>query len=555
MHDDELNQEGNNEELVRLEDIEIPTNLNTDVKDIDNNDAVSLQDKNTGDTEQNSGETKYAQHIDELAYTNDDFITKKTNPFDETKVSKTAEATDFPSTHTMVYYEYTSKQETLMQMNPKRMESDDFDIDTLSSIAINMSGGRNTEPDEITKPKDLTNYVNDMRTEELSLTHRQPRIRNIRKNGNVDREMMSLALSQAAGIGTPVMAPLWNSGFWVALNPPKYSELVNLYLEIGKNEIEVGRETVSFVYSNQNVINTKIIMEFIERHIKASSLALPDGDSILEYIKYSDYQPLITKLLESIYPDGHTIIQSCVNSFNTDEKGIPLCKFSHRVNIEFDKVIFYNRQRITPHMISIMSNTKPGSVTVEDIKSYQNELKIPMKEIVLTTNSGSTLTCYIKQPTIYEMINEGVIWVEHIKKLLAELGPLTGAAKEDKIDELYNLSVMNTYKAFINNIRIDYNGIKDDITDRDLIEEAFDTLSGNDNIVYDFISKIREFIREDSISIVGIPTYTCPSCNAIQTDKEEGSYDLDDIITLNMPSIFFDLCILRMKNIKGRITG
>jgi len=97
--------------------------------------------------------------------------------------------------------------------------------------------------------------------------------------------------------------------------------------------------------------------------------------------------------------------------------------------------------------------------------------------------------------------------------------------------------------------------IKDDITDRDLIEEAFDTLSGNDNIVYDFISKIREFIREDSISIVGIPTYTCPSCNAIQTDKEEGSYDLDDIITLNMPSIFFDLCILRMKNIKGRITG
>ena len=78
------------------------------------------------------------------------------------------------------------------------------------------------------------------------------------------------------------------------------------------------------------------------------------------------------------------------------------------------------------------------------------------------------------------------------------------------------------------------------------MEQALDALSA-DNVARDeILEAVRKFISESTLTMVGIPTYTCPNCKGHNVDDSTGE-PFKGIIPLNVYRTFF-LLIVQLKN-------
>ena len=146
---------------------------------------------------------------------------------------------------------------------------------------------------------------------------------------------MKLKLNEKLNIGVPTHVPLYHSGFWVTLSPLSTKiEKINLQLEITKEVNRMGRKTHNLIYSNYSVMFAKTLIDTLRNKITDTSLALPEGDDIFDYIKLQDLDILIWGLLKSMYPRGFDYIILCKNAIKPDEDSVPSCNF--KLNVKLD---------------------------------------------------------------------------------------------------------------------------------------------------------------------------------------------------------------------------
>ena len=116
------------------------------------------------------------------------------------------------------------------------------------------------------------------------------------------------------GVGEVTQIPLWHSGFWITIRPPKSSDVINIEYELAKNVINLGRQTNTLVFSNSSVLFNKIVAEYILKHISETSLKLPADEDLLDYIDVRDLNLMVIGMIASMYPRSIPITKSCINS-------------------------------------------------------------------------------------------------------------------------------------------------------------------------------------------------------------------------------------------------
>jgi hypothetical protein len=407
-----------------------------------------------------------------------------------------------------------------------------FTQEELNAISVNLKSIDNTVKDDVLV-KNENNYVNDIVYSDDNIN-----TRSLTYNKNTVATGIDAinVFSSILGIGEVIQIPLWHSGFRITIRPPKINDLVNLMVKLSNNEIELGRKTSTLIYSNDSVIYSNMLVEFIINHITDSTLDI-ELERLTEFISLHDLHPMILGLLCTIYPTGTEISKACYysNSIEEDKK----CNFIATGKVDLKKLLNVDRTILNNKMLKIMSNKKPNSVSVEDVKDYQyfiNEKNI--KKINILTNVDSTVEITLKIPNLKESMRNGERWVEDVINNLESVFTKTDSMEDKnmKINDLVENIAIGKYNIFVNEILY----VKDNISVRgEDVDEVLNLLTRDGNNMDNILKEIETFINITNIAVVGTSTYICPNCNKDQSELNNNH--IKEILPLDMLQIFFDL--------------
>ena len=370
------------------------------------------------------------------------------------------------------------------------------------------------------------------------------------KEGALSGQTAVARFTSLLGIGEVIQLPLWHSGFWIAIKPPKASELINLEMALGNNEIHLGRETNTLVYSNYSVVFNRIVTNFIFEHLVSSSLKIPAGEDIRSFISTQDLYPMVLGLLTSMYPDGIKVTRSCVNNVQLDDDKKPECDFVVTAKLDTKKLLWLDRQRLSKNMLEVMSKRAPDSVSVNEVKEYQLSItSMADKTINLTTSNGVEIQVKLSIPKLDTYVINGEAWIQEVIKKAEELFTSADSSevKNNKVNEILMSVIFGIYNVFVSEIN-DNGGV---VTDRDTIDEILAVLSSDYDLFNTFMKEVENYITESAIAIVATQNYTCPKCKAEQTSKAVDKR-FEEFIPLNILETFFDLSVLRLNKSRNR---
>lgn len=372
------------------------------------------------------------------------------------------------------------------------------------------------------------------------------------KEGNLSGQVAINVFTSLLGVGEVTQIPLWHSGFWITIKPPVIADLINLEQAIANNQILLGRETNTLVYSNYSVVFNRIVVDFILSHMISCSLKLPVGDDIRDYISTQDLYPLILGMLNSMYPNGIDVTRGCINTTRVEDDKTPKCTFIGSGNLDTKKLIWINRKSLNSYMLDIMSKRRPDSVSVDEVKEYQRTIKeMHPRTINIDTENGNTVSFTFKIPTLREYIDNGEAWVNNVIKKSEELFTEQDSAeiKNMKVNDILLSIVLGIYNIFVSEIKSN----QYDINDIETITSVLEILSADNKLFETFNKEVSKYISDAVIAVVATPNFECPVCKQeSQTDSTVVNKAFKELIPLNVLETFFALSVLRINQTRLR---
>jgi len=377
----------------------------------------------------------------------------------------------------------------------------------------------------------------------------------IKSTGKLTGDAGVAKFTSALGIGTITQIPLWHSGISVTLTPPKDDELINLEIALANNQIELGRETNTLIYSNYSVVFNRLVTDFIIDHIIDTTVKLDADIDLRDIIMIQDLPLLVLGLINSIYPEGYNITRTCKNTLVTDEDGKPLCDYIAVGTVKPKRLLRMDRKSLTTKALTHMSKRSPNSTTIDEVKEYKLSIsQLEDQDITLTGSNGMVVGLTIKSPTLAEYIDNGEAWVDGVVNRTESIFTDSDSAeiKNNKVRDTLNAVILGIYNVYIKKIT---HSDGSTIEDRETIDRVLDSISSDSSILTSYIDSIKSYIDKAAIAIVATPNYTCPSCtsnghDADQAEITKGAFK--EFLPINVLEHFFDLSALRTSIVRER---
>ena len=323
-----------------------------------------------------------------------------------------------------------------------------------------------------------------------------------------------LKVSRMLGLGDVINIPLPHSGIWVTIKPATEKDLIDFYNSIFREKIMLGRSTYGLTLTNFSTYVNKRLFEFIvNKHVHAVNYdkeAIPK-EKLQDYILIHDYHVLVWGFICSLYPNGYNYSRVCVND-------IEKCTAKEEAKLNLAKLLWIDNKSLSEVQKNILYEVRPGKLNSEHYKKFISE-HTRVSSTVLTLKQGIKVT--FKVPTFAEHIDDGMSWITTINnKIESEI--IDADLSEDKEEEAKNelltqyvkSSALRSISHFID--YIEFTEDKEIVTDRRSISQILETISGDDEIREKITEAVLKFQSDTTIALIGIPEYTCKSCNKPQ---------------------------------------
>lgn len=365
----------------------------------------------------------------------------------------------------------------------------------------------------------------------------------VREGMKVSGERAVIRMKQMLGLGAIFSIPLWHSGHWFRVKAPSDAALLELYRAISAEKISLGRATAGLIYSNVTAYTARFLTDLVREHRYETTLNLPEGANILNYIRITDLHPLIWGLACSIYPNGFEYRRACISD---PEK----CQHVISERLDLTKLLWVDKSELTQRQVAQMAKRERGEVSLESIADYQREfLRGQEKVITIEANETSPKIQFtLRIPSIAEYVESSYRWVSRLEQTYGAALAQEPDRRDEYIVSHGKASIMRQHAHFVKSIEIVGGDIIDDL---ETIEMVLAELSSDDRITQQFTKKVTEYIDESTIAMVAIPTYTCPACGGEQKPHKENARH-PRLIPLDAISAFFTLLVGRLQRINNR---
>lgn len=426
---------------------------------------------------------------------------------------------------------------------------------TYSKQALGVTGV-NIQNSELTNDKDVYSkpieerpydWVNDINYSDKKLNISK---HVVKAKGALTGASAIAKFASKLAIGEYTSVPLWHSGFWVTIRPPYDDDIVNLETALAGNEIRLGRDTSTLIYSNYSVVYNRILTDFISSHIISTSLDLPNDVNIMDHISVQDYYPMLLGLITSMNPKGYTFIKNCINTIELNEDKTPKCDYSVTGTVNPMNMLRVDRKALTDKMLQQMSKRVPSSISIDEVKEYQLGItRMADKTYDIKTSNGTIIKFTIGAPSMSDYIDNGEAWINSIINKTEQL--FTDAdsdeRKNEKVQDTLNAIILGVYNVFVKKIETDDG---DFVEERDLINDVLNMLSSENTLLKEYLEVVKQHIDNSAIAIIATRAYVCPKCGSKQ--EVSTSKPFDKFIPINALEHFFVIGTLRLEKVRNR---
>lgn len=387
-------------------------------------------------------------------------------------------------------------------------------------------------------------FDNEIKHNNLDLGIKTP----VFNKNNLKGEQAIFRTIQELDIGAIKTIPLFNSGFHIIIKPCTDIELLELNRRVVESKIQLGSSTKGLVYSSTTYYMIDCIIDFIKDHIYNTTIILEPGEDIMDYIVAQDIFDLIWGMLCAMYPSGFNYRRAC--SAKPAE-----CHYVASGILNLQECQLVNKNALTDWQKTFMSKTQRKSKTKEEVKRYQDELTCMSKRsITLKSNDKVTINMLLEAPTVNEYINSGSLWVttiaDKINEMMTNISP---EKREEFILESGRATALRQYAHYVSAIEEVRTDGTNTHTDTDTINNYLNILSSDSEVRNTFFRSVTDYISKSTVSVIGIPVYTCPSCNK---DQNQGTdvhgEEFTEVIPLDMLTCFFSLLTQKISRISLR---
>lgn len=375
----------------------------------------------------------------------------------------------------------------------------------------------------------------------------KPKKLNLKSNAS-GKALIIDKINQTMDIGQRVKIPLYHSGFWIAMNPPKADDISKLILKLNNAKISISRASRTLLHTSSKIILEDIIIEFILSRVFYTSLKIPAGVPITKYISIFDKPSLIMAVVASMYPNGHNFTINCKNTHIRNKKKISTkCDFTTSGVVDVLETLVVDKSRMTQFMIDTLSKDGKDMVSVSEIERYKQELDDSNDENynLKVAIRDEELTMRMKHPNIYYYHKDGKKWLSQILDKVDRLLETEVADRDKVISDVIFFNNCNTYKGFITSVKMgDDTNIKDDE-----IEDVLVALSGSKETQKAFNKVVRRCIERSSISIFGFSNYICPKCQEKQIEDLK-DHPWNTVLPIDPYEYFLELSVSKISNLQ-----
>lgn len=353
-----------------------------------------------------------------------------------------------------------------------------------------------------------------------------------------------LRLQDYIGMGTIFQVPLWHTGIWVTFKAPGESEILELQRLMIADKIQYGRRTYGAALASSTVFTAQRLMDFCIQHLYSTTLM--GAQDLRPIISLQDLPAMVWGLACAQYPRGFQYRRAC--TFNPDK-----CTHVVEAKIDLSKLLWVDKNALTDHQVAHMSRRgQSNTISMEAVKMYKEAiLETQNRTIVINSDTENPIRVVLKVPNIMEHIDSGTGWINDITNMVNEaLGKDVG----DQERNMYILrkgqaTAMRQYMHWVESIEFGDHKMSDPET----LAASFDRLSSDDHIREEFTKKVRTYIDDSAITVVGIPEYDCPIC---QGHNKGGTPEKlpkhVGVISLDPMQAFFELLAQKIARISMR---
>ncbi len=317
---------------------------------------------------------------------------------------------------------------------------------------------------------------------------------------------VELITRKATGGGS-ITYPLDHSGFWITIEPPVESELIDLDHEILMSTTQVGNSTFGLLLNARSGVFSGLLIRFALSKVTWTSLKLPEGtdtDALLKYISPLDYGTIVNHVLVSMFTKGYPWEFTCSSS---------ACKAKRSTLINLANAVWVDNSALTDKQLELMVKGR-NSCRPDDVIKYQSLFNPVESNYVMLKDIG----IHFKVGNMGDYLNSTARWIKKIE--LAYTNVLKDYTSESKRKSYINgqiqASRMNRYRHMVDWIEVG----DSQIVDYDTITIALDTMSTVNEDWNVFEQAVIKFIEDSTIAIIGIPSHKCPTCNHLPTEQK-----------------------------------
>lgn len=354
-----------------------------------------------------------------------------------------------------------------------------------------------------------------------------------------------IRMQQHLRLGSNYRIPLWNSGFWVTFRAPDEPALMELERSLTNDKIELGRQSYGLTYSNTTAIFIDRVVNFAIEQIYNTSVKVPNGFDYRNIISNHDIPALLLGLAAAIWPDGFHHSRVCIA--NPD-------KCNHTIDelIHIPKTLVEDNSALSSWQINHMAKNSNSVMTLEEVKRYTDEMVVAQdREVVLLKDTPKEVTLKMRVPNVNEYVTAGNQWINSMVQMVdTALGKeVSNERRNQYIISHGKATSLRQYGQWIKYIR--FGDLHTPEGDQETIDGLINTLSGDDEIRVAFMAQIAEFIASSTVTVVGVPSFTCPNCNGVNRSTR-GHPTITEVIPYDPLQVFFVLIAQRVQRISER---
>lgn len=349
------------------------------------------------------------------------------------------------------------------------------------------------------------------------------------------------AVTNRLGAGTIINVPLWNSGVWLSVRTPSDSAILEMRTQITLDKVTLGRRSNGIIYSHNGVYLNRHVVNLALNHMVGNTIEEKlDNDDLLDVLSIFDLQSIAWGVASALYPRGYNYYQSCLAD-------PAVCRHVSNGVVSIPRMHWVDDTVLTDEQKYHMASSK--KVKLEKVRKYQDQF---LRTVDNRLDLGNETVMYLRAPTIRETLDAGDTWVNSLEMRTSQVFAQDMSINERELylDRVGAANTMRKFSHFVERIEMgNPNDLSGDVTtvdDRDTIDRILENLSSNPEIVSKFIDKIRQYQADMTVTICGIPNYTCPSCKKPQMEE---ALDETIIIPVDMVETFFTLATYRVEAI------